>query len=74
MSLKLTEVVNLIAPSHEAANIAADLGEDFGANLTEREVAWLMDKEFAKTAEDVIWRRSKLGLRFTYAQIERLQS
>ena len=40
-------MVNLIAPSHEAANIAADLGEDFGANLTEREVAWLMDKEFA---------------------------
>ena len=42
--------------------------------LTAREVAWLMDKEFAQTAEDVIWRRSKLGLRLTNAQIERLQN
>ena len=33
-----------------------------------------MDKEFAQTAADLIWRRSKLGLRFTHAQIERLQS
>jgi glycerol-3-phosphate dehydrogenase len=33
-----------------------------------------MYKEFAQTAEDVIWRRSKLGLRLTDAQIERLQS
>ena len=57
-----------------AANLATDLGEDFGATLTEREVAWLMDKEFAQTAKDVIWRRSKLGLRLTDAQIERLQS
>ena len=57
-----------------AANLATDLGEDFGASLTAREVAWLMDKEFAQTAEDVIWRRSKLGLRLTDAQIERLQS
>ena len=57
-----------------AANRATDFGEDFGATLTSCEVAWLMDKEFAQTAEDVIWRRSKLGLRLTDAQIERLQS
>jgi glycerol-3-phosphate dehydrogenase len=57
-----------------AANLATDLGEGFGATLTAREVAWLIDKEFAQTAEDVIWRRSKLGLRLTDAQIERLQS
>ena len=40
-----------------------DLGRDFGAGLTEREVAWLMDREWAITAEDALWRRSKLGLR-----------
>ncbi|MDB4123324.1 glycerol-3-phosphate dehydrogenase [Planktomarina temperata] len=57
-----------------AATVSTDLGEDFGASLTVREVAWLMDKEFAQTAEDVIWRRSKLGLRLTDAQIERLQN
>jgi glycerol-3-phosphate dehydrogenase len=51
---------------------ASELGEDFGATLTEREVVWLMDKEFARRAADVVWRRSKLGLRMTAEQIARL--
>jgi glycerol-3-phosphate dehydrogenase len=42
-----------------------DLGICFGADLTEREVAWLHATEWARTAEDVLWRRSKLGLRFS---------
>ncbi|SEN73379.1 homodimeric glycerol 3-phosphate dehydrogenase (quinone) [Loktanella fryxellensis] len=42
---------------------AADLGQDFGATLTAAEVDWLMTHEFARTAEDILWRRSKLGLR-----------
>ncbi len=46
-----------------------DLGQDFGAGLSEAEVRWLMNKEFARSAEDVIWRRSKLGLRMTAAQV-----
>ncbi|MGJ8625115.1 MAG: glycerol-3-phosphate dehydrogenase, partial [Yoonia sp.] len=46
-----------------SAKTAADLGQDFGATLTEAEVIWLMDKEFACRAEDVVWRRNKLGLR-----------
>lgn len=50
----------------------ADLGVDFGATLYEREVRWLMDNEFAKRAEDVVWRRSKLGLRMDADQIETL--
>ncbi|MEM8571303.1 MAG: glycerol-3-phosphate dehydrogenase [Pseudomonadota bacterium] len=54
------------------AGDASDLGEDFGANLTEREVGWLMRKEYARTAEDVLWRRSKLGLRVTSDQADRL--
>ena len=52
----------------------ADLGRDFGAGLAEREVRWLMAQEFARTAEDVVWRRSKLGLRMTEAQISALQA
>jgi glycerol-3-phosphate dehydrogenase len=48
----------------EAARME-DLGMRFGADLTEREVAWLRDTEWARTAEDVLWRRSKLGLRFS---------
>jgi glycerol-3-phosphate dehydrogenase len=47
------------------ADSMAGLGRCFGADLTEREVRWLMDKEWAVTADDVLWRRSKLGLRLT---------
>jgi glycerol-3-phosphate dehydrogenase len=39
-----------------------DLGPHFGAGLTGREVRHLMQAEWARTAEDVLWRRSKLGL------------
>ena len=53
---------------------AADLGEAFGATLTEREIFWLMDHEYAHTAEDVVWRRSKLGLRLTAEQIGALDA
>jgi glycerol-3-phosphate dehydrogenase len=40
-----------------------DLGRDFGAGFSEAEVRYLVQKEWAKSAEDVLWRRSKLGLR-----------
>ncbi|MBA0447330.1 glycerol-3-phosphate dehydrogenase [Stenotrophomonas maltophilia] len=52
----------------------ADLGEDFGAGLHAREVAFLRDREWVRTAEDVLWRRSKLGLRLDAAQVARLQA
>jgi glycerol-3-phosphate dehydrogenase len=51
-----------------------DLGQNFGSNLTEREVNWLVEREFANTAEDIIWRRSKLGLRMTSKEIDALDS
>ena len=47
-----------------------DLGRDFGAGLSERELHYLAQYEFARTGEDVLWRRSKLGLRLTPAQAE----
>ncbi len=56
----------------DGAQDKADLGEDFGADLTQREVEWLMRHEYAQTAADVLWRRSKLGLRLSPAQTERL--
>ena len=55
-----------------AAQTAAEMGRDFGATLTEAEVRWLMRHEFARRAEDVVWRRSKLGLRLTAADIAAL--
>ncbi len=50
------------------------LGQDFGATLTEAELRWLMKHEFARHATDVIWRRSKLGLRMTPEEVEALEA
>jgi glycerol-3-phosphate dehydrogenase len=47
----------------QAAREPQDLGACFGADLTMAEVRYLMTKEWAQTADDVLWRRSKLGLR-----------
>ncbi len=63
-----TEATQILA----GAKTAADLGTDFGATLTEREVDWLIDNEYAREAEDIVWRRSKLGLRLTKDQVETL--
>jgi glycerol-3-phosphate dehydrogenase len=51
---------------------SADLGRQFGAGLSEREVTYLMDHEFACTAEDVLWRRTKLGLKMAAGEAEAL--
>jgi len=50
-----------------------DLGTRFGDHLTAAEVRYLMRKEWAQTAEDVLWRRSKLGLRFSPQQTAMLE-
>lgn len=39
-----------------------DLGEHFGADLYAREVDYLRREEWAQSAEDILWRRGKLGL------------
>lgn len=65
-----TEAVEVLG---DAVN-AADLGRDFGATLSESEVLWLMSREYAVTAEDVVWRRSKLGLKMTARQISDLDA
>ena len=49
------------------AKSMADLGESFGATLTAAEIRYLMASEL--TAEDIVWRRSKLGLRLSAAEI-----
>ena len=46
----------------------ADLGTDFGANLTEQEARFLQQEEWAVEAEDILWRRSKLGLHMSEQQ------
>ncbi|MCD1635037.1 glycerol-3-phosphate dehydrogenase [Martelella mediterranea] len=54
------------------AKTPADLGRDFGAGLYEAEVRWLMEKEFAVTAEDIAFRRTKCGLRMSSEEIAAL--
>lgn len=50
------------------------MGENFGADLYQAEVDYLIEHEWAMTLEDVIWRRTKQGLRLTLAQKQHLES
>ena len=49
------------------------LGRNFGGGLTAAEVDYLRAEEWAVSAEDVLWRRSKLGLRLDAAQVAGLE-
>lgn len=46
----------------EGIETVKGMGRDFGGGLFEAEIFYLIDREFARTAEDILWRRSKLGL------------
>ncbi|SFM11579.1 glycerol-3-phosphate dehydrogenase [Marinobacter zhejiangensis] len=50
-----------------------DLGEHFGDTLYQKEVAYLMSDEWARTTDDILWRRTKLGLRLEADQVEHLK-
>ncbi len=65
-----TEAAEILAGARQAS----DLGQDFGATLTAREVDWLRAREFALSAEDILWRRTKLGLRLDAAQVAALEA
>ena len=51
----------------------SDLGTDYGAGLTEAEVGYQIENEFATKAEDVIWRRTKSALRMSEDELARLR-
>jgi len=55
-----------------SARSRADLGPFFGPELSAAEVRYLMTHEWAETPDDVLWRRSKLGLTVNKAQRETL--
>jgi glycerol-3-phosphate dehydrogenase len=44
------------------ARSIADMGHLLGPSLTEREVVYLKEREWAMSAEDILWRRTKAGL------------
>ena len=56
----------------DGATSLADLGENFGAGLTRAEVDYLVGHEFAQTSADIVWRRSKLGLRLSKEDVGKL--
>lgn len=56
------------------ASTLVDLGRDFGAQLTKAEVDYLVKEEWAVNVDDILWRRSKLGLRLTLEQVGALEA
>jgi len=56
------------------ASALDDLGKCFGYNLYEAEVKWLIGREWARTAADVLWRRTKLGLRLGREEVVELDT
>jgi glycerol-3-phosphate dehydrogenase len=57
-----------------SAQSLADLGEDFGAGLTAAEVDYLVRREWAHSADDILWRRSKLGLHVPVETAQRIET
>jgi glycerol-3-phosphate dehydrogenase len=58
----------------EAPEVLGDgrVGEHYGAGLTERELRYFVEREWATSADDVLWRRSKCGLHMSAAQRARV--
>lgn len=57
-----------------SAKTADDLGESFGEGLSVAELRWMHDKEFARTGQDVLWRRTRLGLHLSADQAARVDA
>ena len=58
----------------DGARNASALGAQVLPGLYERELEYLRDEEWARTAEDVLWRRSKLGLGLSTVAVARLRN
>lgn len=65
-----TRVIKILG----AAKQVEDLGQHFGAGLYEAEVKYLQQAEWAKTADDILWRRTKLGLHMNAAEKAHLET
>ncbi len=63
-----TRVERVLGPARRLE----DLGACLGADLTAAEIRYLMEREWAQTEDDVLWRRTKLGLRFSPQEREHL--
>ena len=62
--------------SHDILNDCSSLsllGQDFSVGLYQAEVDYLISREFARSVEDIIWRRTRLGMRMNRDQITELR-
>ena len=64
-----TRIENLL----DGARVPDDLGPMLGADLSAREVGYLIGQQWARFADDVIWRRSRLGLTMPARDRDRLE-
>jgi len=64
-----TETIDILGNATELAN----LGEHIGEGLYEAEVKFLMEKEWAVEPEDILFRRTKLGIRMDRKQVAKLK-
>ena len=58
----------------DTAQSQGELGENFGHGLYTAEVDYLIDQEWARTVDDIVWRRTKLGLYFSDSQLQELKT
>lgn len=58
----------------DKVNAEDELGQHFGNQLYQVEVDYLINHEWARSAEDILWRRTKLGLELTSDQVTALES
>ena len=59
--------------THADDILLADPGRDLGEGVCEAELRYLIEREFALTADDVLWRRSKLGLHLSSATMQAIR-
>ena len=64
-----TRLARVLGPAHRAEQ----LGRDFGAGLSEAEVRYLVRSEWARSADDILWRRTRLGLCMSPSAVHDLQ-
>jgi glycerol-3-phosphate dehydrogenase len=61
-------------PGAWTAGATLPVGREVGAELSDADLAWFVEHEWAKTAEDILWRRTKLGLRAAPGEAARLSA
>lgn len=66
-----SQTETVLGAAHTHTRTLDDLGQNFGGGLFEREVEYFIQHEWAQCAEDILWRRSKVGLHMRTEERER---